>query len=84
MGRVIGPTVGGFIVAAIASWAVFYINSASFIGMIIVLCLGSSILPLCKCDLPSSSFLFFSLFHVDSGNPTIFLNILPVPGPKPA
>jgi MFS family permease len=37
MGRVIGPTVGGFIVAAIAPWAVFFINSASFIGMIIVL-----------------------------------------------
>src|ERR671929_1202561 len=37
MGRVIGPTVGGFIVAAIAPWAVFFVNSASFIGMIIVL-----------------------------------------------
>ena len=29
MGRVIGPTVGGFIVAAIAPWAVFFLNSAS-------------------------------------------------------
>jgi MFS family permease len=37
LGRVIGPTVGGFIVAAIAPWAVFFLNSASFIGMIIVL-----------------------------------------------
>jgi MFS family permease len=37
IGRVIGPTVGGFIVAAIAPWAVFFLNSASFIGMIIVL-----------------------------------------------
>ncbi|MGA8738896.1 MAG: MFS transporter [Nitrososphaeraceae archaeon] len=37
LGRVIGPTVGGFIVAAIAPWAVFFINSASFIGMMIVL-----------------------------------------------
>jgi MFS family permease len=37
IGRVVGPTVGGFIVAAIASWAVFFLNSASFIGMIIVL-----------------------------------------------
>jgi MFS family permease len=37
IGRVAGPTVGGFIVAAIAPWAVFFLNSASFIGMIIVL-----------------------------------------------
>jgi predicted MFS family arabinose efflux permease len=37
IGRVIGPTVGGFIVAAIAPWAVFFLNSASFIGMMIVL-----------------------------------------------
>ena len=37
LGRVIGPTVGGFMVAAIAPWAVFFLNSASFIGMIIVL-----------------------------------------------
>src|SRR5919198_1197983 len=37
IGRVVGPTIGGFIVAAIAPWAVFFLNSASFIGMIIVL-----------------------------------------------
>ncbi len=37
IGRVVGPTVGGFIVAAIAPWAVFFLNSASFIGMIIIL-----------------------------------------------
>jgi predicted MFS family arabinose efflux permease len=37
IGRVIGPTVGGFIVAAIAPWAVFFLNSLSFIGMIIIL-----------------------------------------------
>ena len=37
LGRVIGPTVGGFIVAAFAPWAVFFLNSASFIGMILVL-----------------------------------------------
>lgn len=37
IGRIIGPTVGGFIVASIAPWAVFFLNSASFIGMIIVL-----------------------------------------------
>jgi MFS family permease len=37
IGRVAGPTVGGFIVAAISPWAVFFLNSASFIGMIIVL-----------------------------------------------
>ena len=37
IGRVIGPTFGGFIVGAIAPWAVFFLNSASFIGMMIVL-----------------------------------------------
>lgn len=37
IGRVIGPTAGGFIVAAIAPWAVFFLNSASFICMIVVL-----------------------------------------------
>jgi MFS family permease len=37
LGRVIGPVVGGFIVYAIAPWAVFFLNSASFIGMMIVL-----------------------------------------------
>lgn len=37
LGRVIGPIGGGFIVSAIAPWAVFFINSASFIGMMIVL-----------------------------------------------
>jgi MFS family permease len=37
IGRAVGPTIGGFIVAAIAPWAVFFLNSASFILMIIVL-----------------------------------------------
>jgi MFS family permease len=37
IGRVVGPTIGGFIVAAIAPWAAFFLNSASFIGMIVVL-----------------------------------------------
>jgi predicted MFS family arabinose efflux permease len=37
LGRIIGSAVGGFIVAAFAPWAVFFLNSASFIGMIIVL-----------------------------------------------
>src|ERR671929_305015 len=37
IGRVVGPTIGGFIVAAFTPWAVFFLNSASFIGMIIVL-----------------------------------------------
>jgi MFS family permease len=37
IGRVIGPTAGGYLVAAIAPWAVFFLNSISFIGMIIVL-----------------------------------------------
>ena len=37
IGRVVGPTFGGFILASIAPWAVFFLNSATFIGMIIVL-----------------------------------------------
>src|ERR671936_1122913 len=37
IGRVVGPTISGFIVAAIAPWTVFFLNSASFIAMIIVL-----------------------------------------------
>ena len=37
IGRVVGPIVGGFVVAAIAPWAVFFLNSASFIAMIIIL-----------------------------------------------
>jgi MFS family permease len=36
-GRVIGPIVGGLIVSAYAPWAVFFVNSASFIVMMIVL-----------------------------------------------
>ena len=38
IGRAVGPTVAGFIVTAIAPWAVFFLTSASFIVMIIVLC----------------------------------------------
>lgn len=37
LGRVIGPIVGGFIVSVYAPWAVFFVNSASFIVMMIVL-----------------------------------------------
>jgi len=37
IGRVVGPTIGGILVAAIAPWAVFFLNSASFIAMFIVL-----------------------------------------------
>ncbi|HEX5891501.1 MAG TPA: MFS transporter [Nitrososphaeraceae archaeon] len=37
IGRIIGAAVGGFIVAAIAPWAVFFLNSVSFISMIIVI-----------------------------------------------
>src|SRR5215469_9213051 len=37
IGRAVGPTVAGFIVTAIAPWAVFFLTSASFIGIIIVL-----------------------------------------------
>src|SRR5688500_7985281 len=37
LGRIVGSAVGGFIVAIVAPWTVFFLNSASFIGMIIVL-----------------------------------------------
>ncbi|HEX5185623.1 MAG TPA: MFS transporter, partial [Nitrososphaeraceae archaeon] len=37
LGRIFGAAVGGFIVAIVAPWAVFFLNSVSFIGMIIVL-----------------------------------------------
>ena len=37
IGRAVGPTVGGFIVTAIAPWAVFFLTSASFVVMIMVL-----------------------------------------------
>lgn len=37
IGRALGPTIGGFVVATFAPWAVFFLNSASFIVMIIVL-----------------------------------------------
>jgi MFS family permease len=37
IGRAVGPTVGGFIVTAIAPWAVFLLASISYIVMLIVL-----------------------------------------------
>jgi MFS family permease len=37
IGRVIGPIIGGFIVSAIAPWAVFFLNSISFAGMMIII-----------------------------------------------
>jgi predicted MFS family arabinose efflux permease len=37
IGRAVGPTIGGFIVTAIAPWAVFLLVSISYIAMIIVL-----------------------------------------------
>jgi MFS family permease len=37
IGRAVGPTIGGFIVATFAPWAVFFLNSASFIIMIMVI-----------------------------------------------
>ncbi|MFY9871036.1 MAG: MFS transporter [Candidatus Nitrosopolaris sp.] len=37
IGRAVGPTIGGFIVTAIAPWAVFFLASISYIVMIIVL-----------------------------------------------
>jgi MFS family permease len=35
--RAVGPALGGFVVAAVGSWAVFLLNSASFIGVLFVL-----------------------------------------------
>ena len=35
--RAVGPALGGLVVAAIGSWAVFFLNSLSFLGVIIVL-----------------------------------------------
>jgi predicted MFS family arabinose efflux permease/quinol monooxygenase YgiN len=35
--RAVGPAIGGFVVAAIGSWAVFFLNSLSFIGVLFVL-----------------------------------------------
>jgi len=35
--RAVGPALGGVLVAAVGSWAVFLLNSASFVGVIIVL-----------------------------------------------
>lgn len=35
--RAVGPALGGFVVAAVGSWAVFLLNSLSFIGVIFVL-----------------------------------------------
>lgn len=35
--RAVGPALGGFVVAAVGSWAVFFLNSLSFIGVLIVL-----------------------------------------------
>lgn len=35
--RAVGPALGGLVVAAVGSWAVFLLNSFSFVGVIIVL-----------------------------------------------
>ena len=35
--RAVGPALGGFVVAAVGSWAVFLLNSLSFIGVMFVL-----------------------------------------------
>jgi MFS family permease len=35
--RAVGPALGGFVVAAVGSWAVFLLNSLSFIGVLLVL-----------------------------------------------
>ena len=35
--RAVGPALGGLVVAAVGSWAVFLLNSVSFVGVIIVL-----------------------------------------------
>ncbi|HEY0386461.1 MAG TPA: MFS transporter, partial [Pyrinomonadaceae bacterium] len=35
--RAVGPALGGFVVAAVGSWAVFLLNSLSFIGVLLVI-----------------------------------------------
>jgi MFS family permease len=35
--RAVGPALGGFVVAAVGSWAVFLLNSLSFVGVIMVI-----------------------------------------------
>jgi MFS family permease len=35
--RAVGPALGGFVVAAVGSWAVFMLNSLSFVGVLFVL-----------------------------------------------
>ncbi|HEX8161486.1 MAG TPA: MFS transporter [Pyrinomonadaceae bacterium] len=35
--RAVGPALGGFVVAAVGSWAVFMLNSVSFVGVLFVL-----------------------------------------------
>jgi MFS family permease len=35
--RAVGPALGGFVVAAVGSWAVFLLNSLSFIGVLFVI-----------------------------------------------
>jgi MFS family permease len=35
--RAVGPALGGFVVAAVGSWAVFLLNSLSFVGVLVVL-----------------------------------------------
>src|SRR2546423_5830569 len=35
--RAVGPALGGFVVAAVGSWAVFLLNSLSFLGVLFVL-----------------------------------------------
>lgn len=37
IGRALGPTIGGFVVTTFAPWAVFFLNSASFIVMIMMM-----------------------------------------------
>jgi predicted MFS family arabinose efflux permease len=37
IGRALGPTIGGFVVTTFAPWAVFFLNSASFIVMIMMI-----------------------------------------------
>jgi MFS family permease len=35
--RAVGPALGGFVVAAVGSWAVFMLNSLSFVGVLLVI-----------------------------------------------
>jgi MFS family permease len=71
IGRAVGPTVGGFIVTAIAPWAVFFLTSASFVVMIMVLSTEKQFLRsqnYCLCFIAGSYFQEWHLKQVQNMN----------------